>query len=47
MQTVNGVDDQGIEAQKAWLAVPEPEKDVWRARAAQAIADWKAAHGYV
>jgi hypothetical protein len=43
---VKGADDQAIEARKAWLALSEVEKDVWRSHAVQAITDWKASHGY-
>ena len=40
-QMINGIDDRGLEAHKAWLALPEPQRVEWRARANAAIADWK------
>jgi hypothetical protein len=40
-QTIAGVNDLGLEAHEAWLALPEGEKQFWREHAKVAIADWQ------
>jgi hypothetical protein len=41
-QTVNAIDGEGLAAHKAWLALPEADKEPWRAHATEAIQNWKA-----
>ena len=45
-QTINGIDGIGLAAHKAWLAVPQKEKQQWRVRAEVAIADWRKTQGH-
>jgi len=45
-QTDNGIDGNGLEAHKAWQALPEAEKQQWRLKAEIAIPAWKKAKGY-
>ena len=45
-QTVNGKDDEGLAAHKEWQALPENEKQTWRAHAIEAIQSWKKTNGY-
>jgi len=44
-QAIAGKDLQGTAVRRAWMALPIDEKEAWRRRAEDAIADWKRTEG--
>jgi hypothetical protein len=44
-QAIAGHDLRGTAVRRAWMALPVVEKEAWRRRAEEAIADWKQSMG--